>query len=147
MNRTENYTVSFFRNQWDYTKVLAKKAVCVCVLLMNCQSLREIPPSSVIVSPALPRGLKLTYIKKNGDSSPFRILQILLTHSHVLFPLFRSCYPISFWSFCHFLQHSNPSLFLSLSLSVSFSLSLTQQPRGLSLLSWVVFFFFFSHLT
>lgn len=55
---------------------------------------------------------------------------------------FRSCYPTSFWSFCHFPQHSNPLLFLSISLS----LSLTQQPRGLSLLSWVVFFFFFSHI-
>lgn len=119
MNSTENYTVSFFRNQCDYTKVFGKRAVCACTLcvcaglLMNCQSLREILLSSVIVSLALPDNLKLTHTQMGPITLQNTTkLSNTVTCTPSLFP---SCYPISFWSFCRFLQHSNPFLFLSIS--------------------------------
>lgn len=71
--------------------------------------MREILMFSDIVSPAHPRVLKLTHIKMDHPSEHYKIL---LTQSRVLFSCLPPHYPISFWSFCHFVLHSDPSLFL-----------------------------------
>lgn len=68
---------------------------------MNWQSLREILLSSDIVSPTLPQ--KQTHINTG-------LITVTCTFSSLSLC---SCYPISFWSFCHVLQHSNPSIILT----------------------------------
>lgn len=110
VNSTENYTVSFFRNQCDYTKVLV--CVCVCVLLMNCQSLREILPSSVIlcVSCSSPQYQTNTY--KWGSLHSITNLSNTVTCRSFSFPALVIPFPCShFVTFCS----SNPSFSFSLS--------------------------------